>query len=147
MGPGLAWGGRAKGSWAAARQCLEDEPRSYRSACVRSQVLEVGAVDGLQGLKLVVLSLQVALRWLVPAAPGNPTAPSHGKAAADAGPPRGGGGGPRAGSRAGLSSQDWLVGGAPRRVAGKGQGTALGGGAGGGAPRSAGSGSRGRRDK
>lgn len=88
--PGLARGGRAEGGWAAASQPRPEEPRSYRSARVRSQILEVGAVNGLQGLQLVGLSLRVALWRLVPAAPVDSTAPSHRNAAAKAGQPRGG---------------------------------------------------------
>lgn len=93
--------------WAATPQHRPYQPRSYRFARVRSQVLEVGAVDGLQSLQLMLLPLRVALRRLVPAAPGGPTAPSHGDAVAQAGRPCGGGGGHPAGSGAGLRSPDW----------------------------------------
>ena len=55
----------------------------------------------------MLLPLRVALRRLVRAAPGAPTAPSHGDAEAQAGQPCGGGGGPGAGSGAGLGSPDW----------------------------------------
>lgn len=89
----------------------------------------------------MLLPLRVALRRLVPAAPGGPTAPSHGDAEAQAGRPCGGDGGQPAGSGAGLRSPDWPVGGAPRRgqVRGwglrAGAGLRVGGGPGGGAER------------
>lgn len=93
--PGRAWPGEAERMEAGLQQASRiSEPRSYRSARVRSQVLEVGAVDGLQGLQLVVLPLGVAVRRLVPAAAGSPTTPSHCNAGATAGRPRSGGGGP-----------------------------------------------------
>lgn len=55
-----------------------DQPRSYPSARIRPQILEVRAVNGLQGLQLVVLSLRIALLRLSPAASRGPAAPSHG---------------------------------------------------------------------
>lgn len=55
-----------------------DQPRSYPSARIRPQILEVRAVNGLQGLQLVVLSLRIALLLLGPAASRGPAAPSHG---------------------------------------------------------------------
>lgn len=55
-----------------------DQPRSYRSARIRPQILEVRAVNGLQGLQLVVLSLRIALLRFSPAASRGPAAPSHG---------------------------------------------------------------------
>lgn len=55
-----------------------DQPRSYPSARIRPQILEVRAVNGLQGLQLVVLSLRIALLRLCPAASRGPAAPSHG---------------------------------------------------------------------
>lgn len=79
--------------------------RSYRSARVRPQILEVGAVNGLQGLQLMGLSLRVALWRLVPATPGDPAAPGHRNAPATAGPARGGGGARGPGSSARLGSR------------------------------------------
>lgn len=55
-----------------------DQPRSYPSARIGPQILEVRAVNGLQGLQLVVLSLRIALLRLGPAASRGPAAPSHG---------------------------------------------------------------------
>ena len=88
---GLAAVDRAKGGWAAARQPRPDTTSSYPSARVRPQVLEIGAIDGLQGLQLVVLSLRVALRRLVPATPGGPAAPGHSSAVSQAERPGGSG--------------------------------------------------------
>lgn len=55
-----------------------DQPRSYRSRRIRPQILEVRAVNGLQGLQLVVLSLRIALLRFSPAASRGAAAPSHG---------------------------------------------------------------------
>ena len=102
--------GRAKGGWAAARQPRPDMPSSYPSARVRPQVLEVGAIDGLQGLQLVVLSLRVALRWLVPATSGGPAAPGHSSAVSQEELPCGSGWAP--GSTPGAGSWAGLLAGA-----------------------------------
>lgn len=106
---GWAWPEEVAPREAGPQQTSRDprsQPRSYRSARVRPQILEVGAVNGLQGLQLVGLSLRVALWWFVPAAPGHSTAPSHRNAAAEAGPLRGGGGGQAPDSQARLRNRD-----------------------------------------
>ncbi|MEJ1278586.1 hypothetical protein NN561_009508 [Cricetulus griseus] len=55
-----------------------DRPSSYRSARIRTQILEVRAINGLQGLQLVILSLRIAFLRLSPAASRGSAAPSHG---------------------------------------------------------------------
>lgn len=67
-----------EGFWLGHVRRRPDQPRSYPSARIGPQILEVRAVNGLQGLQLVVLSLRIALLRLGPAASRGPAAPSHG---------------------------------------------------------------------